>query len=296
MPLVPVRKLLAHAQQNKYALGYFESWNLESLLGVIDAAEQTSSPIIIGFSGDFLTLPDRLTQEKITIYGQLGRAAAENSAIPCGVIFNECPVEDGVYQAIASGFNLVMLAAHGYSYQEYLQKNTRIVEHAHQHGVAVEAELGELPSGESGTIDEQASFQTDPRQAGEFAQLTGVDLLSVSVGNVHVLMDGRQDLDLELLAKIHEQVPVPLGLHGGTGISDASIQSAARLGVAKVNYGTYLKLSYLETLRKALRSDETNPHKLLGMGGHEDILVTTRLAVRDAVLERLCTLGCCGRG
>ena len=84
-------------------------------------------------------------------------------------------------------------------------------------------------------------------------------------------------------------------MHGGSGITRQSLVEAIRLGVAKVNYGTYLKQRYLQAVRAAPGDDRANPHELLGMGGPHDVLVAGRLAVRDAVLERIEALGCCGR-
>ena len=88
MPLEAVGPMLRRAVEEGYAVGYFESWNLESLQGVIDAAEQSRAPIIIGFNGDFLSRPDRLAQERLDWYGALGKAAAESATVPCGLIFN----------------------------------------------------------------------------------------------------------------------------------------------------------------------------------------------------------------
>jgi ketose-bisphosphate aldolase len=295
MPLRPVPELFARARAAGYALGYFESWNLESLQGVIDAAEQTRSPVIIGFNGEFLTLPERSTRENLGWYGALGRAAAQAASVPCGLIFNECPIEAEVRQAALAGFNLVMLASGDRTYEDYLRQVAGLVPYAHAHGAAVEAEIGELPSGDSGKIVMDHASQTDPDLAAQFVMDTQVDLLSVSVGNVHVLLDGQRDLDLERLASIRERVSVPLGLHGGTGIPPASLREAIRLGVAKVAYGTYLKQRYLSAVRQALGGPEINPHKLLGMGGPEDVLAAARLAVKEAVLERIESLGCCGK-
>ena len=88
---------------------------------------------------------------------------------------------------------------------------------------------------------------------------------------------------------------MPFDLHGGSGIGADSLREAIRLGVAKVCYGTYVKQRYLDAVRRVLGTEEANPHKRLGCGGPEDVLVAGRLAVRDAVLERIETLGCCGR-
>lgn len=230
-----------------------------------------------------------------SLYGALGKAAVESASVPCGLIFNECPLDDWVLAATEAGFNLVMPSDPQCSYRVYVERVKRIVGHARARHVAVEAELGELPCGATGQVEHACEF-TDPQLARQFVEETGVDLLAISAGNVHILVDGQLDLDLGRLAAICECVPVPLVLHGGTGISRSSLQAAIRLGVAKVNYGTYLKQRYLAAVRAALSEAEAtrNPHELLGMGGPRDLLVAGRLAVRDAV-RRLEWLGCCGR-
>jgi len=294
MPLESISSLLENAIRGGYAVGYFESWNIESLQGVIDAAEQTRSPIIVGFNGGFLSGHDRLAGERLSWYAALGRAAAESAPVACGLLFNECPSDDWVALAIKSGFNLVMPADASAPFERYVERVSALARLAHAHGVAVEAEVGELPSGVAGHGSGGGS-QTDPSLAARFVSATGIDLLAVSVGNVHVKLDGTQDLDLDRLAEIHRQVELPLVLHGGTGISTHSLRQAIRLGVAKVNYGTYLKQSYLRAVRGVLDREGSDPHRVLGMGGADDLLVAGRLGVRDAVLERIDLLGCRGR-
>lgn len=294
MPLESIPRLLADCQAGGYAVGYFESWNLESLQGVLDAAEQTRSPVIVGFNGEFLSGSGRLAPERLSLYGALGKAAAESSSVPCGFIFNECPDDSWVLAAVESGFNLVMPADPSCSFDNYVRRVKRIVDHAHPRQVAVEAELGELPWGAAEAGAHRGQL-TDPDAAARFVEETSVDLLAVSVGNVHVQMSGEADLDLDRLAALRSRVPVPLVLHGGTGIAPQSLHSAIRLGVAKVNYGTYLKQAYLKVIRSAVARESGDPHDILGRGGPGDLLVAGRLAVRDAVLERIDALGCCGR-
>ncbi len=286
--------MLRRARAAGYAIGYFESWNLESLQGAIDAAEQTRSPIILGFNGEFLTNPKREAVERINLYAALGRAAAESAGVPCALIFNECPWDDQVRSAIAAGFNLIVPTDPAAPYAQYVQRVAALTREAHARGVAVEAELGELPCGASGSVSHVGSA-TDPDVAADFVRQTDVDLLAVSCGNVHILVKGEQELDLDRLARIREKVSVPLVLHGGSGIAAASLKKAIAMGVAKVNYGTYVKQRYLRAVRAALSAEQTNPHQLLGMGGADDVLVAGRRAVRDAVLERIEVLGCCGR-
>ncbi len=301
MPLESAQELAQHAYRTGYAIGYFESWNLESLEGVIDAAEETRSPMILGFNGEFLSAPQREAKENLAWYAALGKAAAESAKVPCGLIFNECSNDDWVFSAIDLGFNLVMPADPAASYEEYVERVKAITKYAHAKSAAVEAEIDELPCGSAkhaaAAVDTNTarSKKSDPQQLGEFVAATNVDLLAVSAGNIHISLDGEFDLDLERLAALHATVPVPLVLHGGSGITAKSLSRAVKMGVAKVNFGTYLKQRYLQALRKTLDADIANPHVLLGMGSRNDLLVAGRWAVRDAVLERIHLLGCCGR-
>jgi fructose/tagatose bisphosphate aldolase len=261
----------------------------------LDAAEATRSPTIIGFNGAFLSDRKRRAQERLRWYAELGRVAAETATVPCGLIFNECPLDDWVMLAATAGFNLVMPADPSAGLEDYSRRVKAITAHAHRYGAAVEAELGELPSGDSGQVVANG-HRTDPKAAARFVRETGVDLLAVSVGNVHIMVSGRQELDLCALQEINRQIPeIPLVLHGGTGIGPDSLKQAIGLGVVKVNYGTYLKQRYAAAVRAALSRDRVNPHELYGMGGEHDVIVTGRLAVRDAVLERIDSLGCCGK-
>lgn len=295
MSLEPIPRLLAAATRGQYALGYFESWNLESLQGVIDAAEQVRAPIILGFNGEFLSGPARRTEERIALYAALGRAAAASSRVPCGLIFNECAIDTRLAEAAKEGFNLIMPADPSASYEDYSQRVKALTRLAHAHGAAVEAEIGILPFGAGSDHADAAASTTDPELAARFVTETGVDLLAVSVGNTHIALSGSAPLDLDLLARIHQRTAVPLVLHGGSGIDSDSIRSSLRHGIRKVNYGTYLKQRYLDAIRRALGRNVPNPHEMLGIGGDHDVLVAGRLAVRDAVLERIDLLGCCGK-
>ena len=152
-----------------------------------------------------------------------------------------------------------------------------------------------LPCGGAGPDQSRGSL-TDPDDAAKFVQATGVDLLAVSAGNVHVLLRGQRGLNLPHLAAIRRKVDIPLVLHGGSGIAPSSLAPAIALGVAKVNYGTYLKQRCLAAPPGHSRDAANgNPHHLLGYGGDADLLVVARQAVRDAVLERIGLLGCCGK-
>ena len=109
MPLQAIGPMMQSALSENYAVGYFESWSLESLLGVVDAAESACAPVILGFNGAFLS-GDRRAGERLAVYAAMGKAVAASASVPCGLIFNECPRDDWVLAAIEEGFNLVMLA------------------------------------------------------------------------------------------------------------------------------------------------------------------------------------------
>ena len=182
---------------------------------------------------------------------ELCGAAGESASVPCGIVFNECPDDDWIRMAITFGFDLVMPADATAWSESYVERVSFLTRLAHARGVAVEAELGELPAGLAGHGSGEGSL-TDPEQAARFIAATGIDILAVSVGHVHAKIDGTQGLDLERLAEIHRQVEIPLVLHGGTGIDAASLRAAIRRGVVKVNYGTYLKQRYLRAVSGAI--------------------------------------------
>lgn len=295
MPLKPAMELILRARAQGYAVGYFESWNLESLQGVLDAAEKTRSPVIIGVNGEFLSRRSRLAQEELAWHAALYRTAAESAAVPCAVIFNECSNDIWIRQAVDLGFSLVMPDDPQAEAEQWVHRLQDLGRYAHSKGAAMEAECGHLACGVTDTLVEGEASFTDPDTAARFVQSAGIDLLAVSVGNIHILLHGSSPLDLDQLAKIRSKVNVPFDLHGGSGIDAASLHRAIRLGVAKVCYGTFMKQRYLDAVSRLLGDEEPNPHKRLGCGGPEDILLAGRLAVRDAVLERIELLGCCGR-
>jgi fructose/tagatose bisphosphate aldolase len=276
---------MQRARQHDYAVGYFESWSLESLQGVIDAAEARRAPVIIGFNGEWLAEREGASSQELRLYAAMGRAAAVEAKVPVGFIFNECPNDDWIEQAIKAGFNLVMPADAVAPLDEYTRRVKRLTGLAHSQQVAVEADF------EGDDLDTIAYAEG----AAKFVAETGVDLLAVSVGNEEIKLQGRAPLDLDRLEAVGRRIDIPMVLHGGTGIDDDSIKAAIHLGVRKINYGTYMKQKYLQVIRNALAISEPNPHALLGDGSRTDLMVIGRQVVRDSVLERIELLGCCGQ-
>jgi ketose-bisphosphate aldolase len=294
MPLVSMVQLLADARRDGYAVCYCESWNLESLQAVLEAAEEVQSPIIAGFNGGFLMHPSRRRPENLAFYAGMGLAVRQSS-VPVAFLLNETDGLSQIEQGMDLGFNAVMVESAHLGLDEYRQMVKKVVGLAHARNVSVEAQIGHLPDGWAGSSDKGQI--TDPDLAMAFVEETGIDALSVSIGNVHVLTKGKACVNLRVLRTIQAQVKIPLVVHGGTGFPPEYAGEVIALGVAKFNFGTVLKQAYLDAIRKKLADykEPMNPHTFLGMGGEQDILVGGREAVKDKVKELIHIYGFAGR-
>lgn len=284
MSLISLPTLLQDAQERDYIACYCEAWNLESFEAVIEAAEETRSPIIAGFNGGFLRHADRHRAGNLSYYAALGQTLKE-SPVPAVFLLNETDDFTQIHQAIKSGFNAVMADNERLEIEPYRRLVKKVVCLAHGAGVAVEAAVGRLAHARR---DGNATV-TDPEAARRFAKETGIDALGVAVGNIHILTRGKAAIQLDALARIHEVTDLPLVLHGGTGIPLKLAPHFLRLGVRKINFGTVLKQAYLRAVQKKLAfyREPMNPHPFMGMGGPEDALVAGREAVKRKVIELL---------
>jgi ketose-bisphosphate aldolase len=297
MAFVPFQQLMASAESGGYAVGYFESWNLESLQGVIDAGEEADSPVIVGFSGLNLPDPRRRATERLEIYAALGRAACESTWIPVALLFNESPSPTWVERAIELGFNMVMFADEHLPEYELRRQVQRTVALAAGRA-AVEAEMAALPGVASGLDTAPNSIAlTDPVQAAEFVAQTGVDALAVALGNIHLHGRRRVLLDLDRLKAIRERVHVPLVLHGASSVDDEALRQAIRGGIRKVNFGSALRSAFYHAVHARVIDMDIafNPYEVLGSGREADILLAGRLAVRDLVRGKMKIIGSAGR-
>ncbi len=289
MPLYSMSTLLSHARENRYAVGYFEAWNLESILAVKDAAEELDSPVIIGFNGGFMGNPARRLPEDVRHYAALGRVIAEASRVPMSLILNEAGDVTMLVDGLKAGFNVVMHSNDGCTLQESIGINRHLAVTAHALGAEVEAELGELPAADARTDTMTEGEVTDPQEAARFVERTGVDALAVAVGNVHMLEGRKAALNLPLVATLAGRVPVPLVLHGGTGIEDGELQEAIRIGITKVNVGTLLRRTFINSLRRYFRErdvDTLDLNEVTSTGGSDDLLAAARAEI-TAAIERL---------
>ena len=298
MPLVPFQELLADADRGGYAVGYFESWNMESLQAVADASESTGSPVLLGFSGIFLDHSQRVVKEHLSVYAALGHEVCRRLKTPACLVYNESPHFEKVLEAIELGFGLVMFSDENLSFDQQTERVGEIVSIAHRAGVAVEGEPMVLPGvgGELSIAPDDVNLSV-PRVARTFVERTGIDALAVNVGQVHLHGRSEVRLDLSRLTELRQVIDVPLVLHGGSSISRADLQAAIGRGVSKINVGSVLKRSYLGALRLALEElgGNFNPYEVIGSGLDEDVLVKGRLALQKVVEDLMCLFGSAGK-
>ena len=255
MPLVPVDTLLAPTMEHGFAVGYFEAWNGDSLEAVVEAAESLSSPVIIGFGGA-MAEQNWFNAWGLELYAAMSAAAAKHATVPVSLVLNEVKTLQNCLDGIELGFNVVMLDSAVLAYDENVRIHRELVAAAHAKGAAVEAELGRLPT----QGDDEPGRLTSPEDAKRFIEATGVDILAVSIGNVHLQLAGNSSLDFELLSEIRRVVEIPLSLHGGTGLTRESVQTAIGTGVSKFNVGTSLKKVYLDGIRSSIENSDESVH------------------------------------
>jgi fructose/tagatose bisphosphate aldolase len=298
VPLTSFCDLMSAAEQGGYAVGYFESWNLESLLAVADAAESTRSPVILGFSGINIPDPSRVVKDKLEPYAALGLTVCRGLSAPACLLFNESPYIKSVYQAIEVGFNLVMFSDEELDAPEQEEMVRQVVGRARPAGVAVEAEMVSVPGVHGGLSGVPSNLQlTDPTAAAGFVRRTGIDALAVNIGQAH--LHGRSHLKLnhELLAVLRAAVPVPLVLHGASSVEREDLAEAVRLGIRKINVGSAIKSAYFEAVRRASveAGDNYNTYEVVGSGLGVDVEAAGRIAMRAVVEDMMRVFGSAGK-
>ena len=294
MPLVNVKNLLSDALKSNYCVGYFESWDLESTLAVVRAAEKLKSPVMIGFCGGYLSNPERAYREDLFLYGMMLRRVADTSSVPVATLLNECTDFDNALRGVAAGFGMVMFVNDEMPAAQYTSLQKKLVEFAKASDVAVEAEIGALPTASQSSGAKEGGCNTDVKSASQFVKDTGIDALSVAVGNVHLLEGAKAVLDLDLLASISQEINIPLVLHGGTGIDKAIFKEAIKCGVAKVNIGTGLKRAAINVYKNYFGKYEVeklNPNTILGNGSKTDIQQCAQQAIFETVIPFIQAFG-----
>jgi len=252
--------LLVVAQHLRIGYGAFNVIQLEHAEAIIAGAEAVELPVIVQISENAVKYHGGL--------GPLGTATlimARDSELPIVVHLDHAEDEDLIEEALDLGFKSVMFDGSKLSWEENLARTAAITKLCHDAGASIEAELGEV-GGKDGA--HAPGVRTSPEQAALFVAATGVDSLAVAVGTSHAMADRSAVVDLELIAALEAAVPVPLVLHGSSGVDDAGLQAAVRAGIRKVNIGTRLNQVFTEAVRDRLAADPalSDPRKYLGPG------------------------------
>lgn len=240
-------------QQNK-ALLASNFYNFETLAAVLKAAAAQEVPIILQSTKSTI---DYLGLE---VTAQLARAAIRQYGVEAWLHLDHAQDTELIRRALDAGYDSVMIDASEKPMEINRDITRQVVEMAAPYGANVEAELGYIAK--LGQSKEDVAF-TQPGQARSFVEDTGVDALAVAIGSAHGFYDREPELDIQLLAKIHEATPAALVLHGGSGIPDAQIQAAIRNGIRKINLATEIKNGFMNTLREQLpRTKEIDLRKV----------------------------------
>lgn len=247
----------------KVGLAAFNVVLLDHAEAFVDAAENTGLPLVL-----------QLSQNAVKYHGgrlrPLGRALielAEASTVPVSVHLDHAESTDLCREAVELGFTSIMYDGSKLPDAQNRETTAEITAFAHEHGVSVEAELGEV-GGKNGVHDPSA--RTNPEDAAQFVADTGVDLLAVAVGSSHAMATREAVLDNQLIAAIHELVPVPLVLHGSSGVPDEGMVAAIQAGMTKINVSTHLNVVFTQGVRQILDENPkiVDPRKYVGPATH----------------------------
>lgn len=282
MPLVSMSKMLNKAKAGKYAVGQFNTNNLEWTKAIIDECQALNAPVIIGVSkgaakymGGYLVVA-----ELVKAY-----IAANNITIPVAVHLDHGPSYEECVKAIDAGFTSVMIDASQLPFDENIETTKKVVKYAGRK-VSVEAELGHVGGEEEDVIAE--TMYANPLECLKLVGETKIDCLAPALGSVHGPYKGEPKLGFKEMEEIANLVKIPLVLHGGSGIPDEQIKRAIACGTAKINVNTECQQEWTKIVREVLKKDEKvyDPRKIIGPGME---------GIRKVVREKCTVFGCIGQ-
>lgn len=260
--LVSLEKVMHYAEENEMAVGAFDATNLESVVAILEAAEEMNQPVILSFA------PGHSEFISLDIIGPIMVEMAKKASVDVCVHLDHAASLELCVKAIRMGFTSVMYDASSKPYEINMQETREIVNIAHSVGVGVEAELGHVFSSSLGAIETRDEAETaedyenlddvytSPAMAKEFVEATGVDALAVAFGTSHGVYLKEPVLDLDRITKIREQIHVPLVMHGGSGLSTEEYKTAIKNGIRKINYYTYMTMAGGDAVRNFIESKE----------------------------------------
>ena len=281
MPLVTSEKMLADAQKGGYAVGAFNVENMEMVKAVIAAAEELHAPVMLQ------TTPSTIKYGTLETYYAIVAAEAKKAAVPVCLHLDHGSSFELAVQALKAGYTSVMIDGSHEDLEGNIAVSKRVADVAKACGIPVEAELGKV-GGKEDDLEAEADTNTDPMEAKEFVERTGVTSLAVAIGTAHGFYKGTPVLDKERVSEIRKVVSIPLVLHGASGLSDDEVRDCVRRGICKVKFATELRAAYTAAGKKLIeeKPDTFDPKKL-GVVGME--------AVKQLVMERMKVCGCDGK-
>ena len=281
MPLVNMAPLLQKAREGGYAVGSFSVANMEMVLGVIKAVEETKSPAILQIA------EVRLNHSPLEVIGPLMVAAAKNSTVPVAVHFDHGKTKEKIKQALDIGFTSVMFDGSHLPFEENAGITAEIKKLAESYGADCEGEIGCVGGSEDGSEDIAINC-TSPAQALEFYEKTGVSALAVAIGNAHGNYKQAPKLRFDILEETASLVKAPLVLHGGTGILPDDFRKCIKLGINKINIATATFDSVEQSVRNAYESKKIN--------GYYDLQTAEVEGAYQNALKHIEIFGCSMKG
>jgi fructose-bisphosphate aldolase class II len=276
-------ELMNKAMAEGYAVGAFNTNNMEITQSIVEAATAERSPLILAVS------PGAMKYAGVAYLAAMAGVAAEETDVPISLHLDHGLSIDDVLKALDHGFSSVMIDGSKLPFEENIAVTVEVVELARARGASIEAELGRLVGTEDAiSVSEREASMTDPDQAAEFVKRTGIDALAVSIGNAHGWYKGEPELDFDRLRAIRSKVDIPLVLHGASGIPDEMIREACSIGVDKINIDTEIRDAFRQAVAAFVNEnpDQIDPRK---------ILTPARGAMREVVARKMRLFDCAGR-
>nr|WP_321026459.1 tagatose bisphosphate family class II aldolase [Clostridium neonatale] len=261
--IVSTREMLLKAQREGYAVPAFNIHNLETVQVVVDTAMEMKSPVILAGT------PSTIDYAGGEYIKAIAEVAANKYNIPIAIHLDHFEEFDEIKKYIDNGFKSCMIDASKEKYEKNIEIVKEVVEYAHRYDTTVEAELGKLGGQEDDlVVDEKDTMYTNPDDAVDFVNKTGVDSLAVAIGTAHGLYKGEPKLDFERLKEIRSKVSVPLVLHGASNVPDELVKEAISLGICKVNVATDLKIPFSDAVKEFFKEnpDANDPRKYMTPG------------------------------
>ena len=261
--IVSTREMLLKAQREGYAVPAFNIHNLETVQVVVDTAMEMRSPVILAGT------PSTIDYAGGEYIKAIAEVAASKYNIPIAIHLDHFEEIDEIKKYIDDGFKSCMIDASKEVYEKNIKIVKEVVEYAHRYDATVEAELGKLGGQEDDlVVDEKDAMYTNPDDAVDFVNKTGVDSLAVAIGTAHGLYKGEPKLDFERLKEIRSKVSVPLVLHGASNVPDELVKKAISLGICKVNVATDLKIPFSDAVKEFFKEnpDANDPRKYMAPG------------------------------